>query len=149
MRSSPVIYFFRGLNSAGDEILRLGPVPFGPYSKRLLKALPQLTCINVEGLGRGSIEEMGEKAFGFLKQDALFHILDRPIHFFGHSMGGLIARYLVHDQEIRERVTSVVTLGTPHRGLPAAVPKDQTNGRSSTTICATGLSITRAADPTV
>ncbi len=123
--SAPVIYFFRGLNSCGDEILRLGPLPVGPYSKRILKALPHLSCINVEGLGRGSIEEMGERAAEFLKQDALFHTLDRPVHFFGHSMGGLIARYLIHKPEIRERVTSVVSLGTPHHGLPAAVPKDQ------------------------
>lgn len=109
----------------GDEVLRLGPIPFGPYSKRILKALPHLSCVNVEGLGRGSIEEMGERAVEFLKKDTLFHALDRPVHFFGHSMGGLIARYLVHNPEIRARVSSIITVGTPHHGLPAAIPKDQ------------------------
>lgn len=38
-----------------------------------------------------------------------------------HSMGGLIARYmLVHNQDIREKVARVICLGTPHLGAPIA-----------------------------
>jgi len=123
--SSPVVYFLRGLNSLGDEILRLGPVGFGPYSARLLRALHHVTAINVEGLGRGSIEEMGERAVEFLLKDPIFHTLDRPVHLLGHSMGGVVARYLAHNPEVRKRISSIVTIGTPHLGLPAAVPRDQ------------------------
>lgn len=89
-----------------------------------MRALPDVTTINVEGLGRGSVEEMGEAARPFFKQDLLFHSLDRPVHFVGHSMGGIVARYLLHQPEFRDRVSSLVTLGTPHLGLQAAHAKD-------------------------
>lgn len=38
------------------------------------------------------------------------------VHVVGHSLGGLIARYHVQRQGGDQRVESLVTLGTPHRG---------------------------------
>jgi hypothetical protein len=38
------------------------------------------------------------------------------VHVVGHSLGGLIARYLVQRQGGDRRVESLVTLGTPHSG---------------------------------
>jgi hypothetical protein len=38
------------------------------------------------------------------------------VHVVGHSLGGLIARYLVQRQNGDRRVASLVTLGTPHEG---------------------------------
>jgi pimeloyl-ACP methyl ester carboxylesterase len=38
------------------------------------------------------------------------------IHVVGHSLGGLIARYLVQKQGGDRRVETLVTLGTPHQG---------------------------------
>ena len=38
------------------------------------------------------------------------------IHVVGHSLGGLIARYLVQRQGGDRRIDTLVTLGTPHRG---------------------------------
>jgi hypothetical protein len=38
------------------------------------------------------------------------------VHVVGHSLGGLIARYLVQRQGGDRRVASLVTLGTPHQG---------------------------------
>ena len=38
------------------------------------------------------------------------------VHVVGHSLGGLIARYYVQRMDGDERVTSLVTLGTPHSG---------------------------------
>jgi triacylglycerol esterase/lipase EstA (alpha/beta hydrolase family) len=38
----------------------------------------------------------------------------------GHSMGGLVATYLLKALDRGVRVRRVVTLGTPHRGTPAA-----------------------------
>ncbi len=40
----------------------------------------------------------------------------------GHSMGGLVATYLLKYLDLGARVRRVVTLGTPHRGTPAAGP---------------------------
>jgi pimeloyl-ACP methyl ester carboxylesterase len=38
-----------------------------------------------------------------------------------HSMGGLVAAYLLKELDRGARVRRVVTLGTPHRGTPAAL----------------------------
>jgi pimeloyl-ACP methyl ester carboxylesterase len=39
----------------------------------------------------------------------------------GHSLGGLVATYLLKALDRGARVRRVVTLGTPHRGAPAAL----------------------------
>jgi pimeloyl-ACP methyl ester carboxylesterase len=38
------------------------------------------------------------------------------VHVVGHSLGGLISRYLVQRQGGDRRIASLVTLGTPHQG---------------------------------
>jgi triacylglycerol lipase len=42
------------------------------------------------------------------------------VHVIGHSMGGLDARYLISRLGMAERVLSLTTLGTPHRGTSFA-----------------------------
>jgi triacylglycerol lipase len=39
-----------------------------------------------------------------------------PVHVIGHSMGGLDARYMTAKLGMENRVLSVTTVGTPHRG---------------------------------
>jgi triacylglycerol lipase len=51
----------------------------------------------------------------------LKELLDRefpgePVHLFGHSMGGLDSRYMISRLGMAERVLSLTTIGTPHRG---------------------------------
>src|SRR5690348_5107610 len=41
---------------------------------------------------------------------------DERVNIVSHSMGGLDSRYLVSKLDFAERVTSVTTIGTPHRG---------------------------------
>jgi triacylglycerol lipase len=43
-----------------------------------------------------------------------------PVHLIGHSMGGLDSRYMVSRLGMAERVKSVTTIGTPHRGTAFA-----------------------------
>jgi triacylglycerol lipase len=43
-----------------------------------------------------------------------------PVHLFAHSMGGLDARYMVSRLGMADRVLTVTTLGTPHRGTAFA-----------------------------
>ncbi len=38
------------------------------------------------------------------------------VHIFAHSMGGLDARYMISCLDMADRVLSLTTLGTPHRG---------------------------------
>ncbi len=42
------------------------------------------------------------------------------IHIIGHSMGGIIARYLVQLEGGSEYTRTVITLGSPHHGTPIA-----------------------------
>jgi triacylglycerol lipase len=41
---------------------------------------------------------------------------NEPVHLLAHSMGGLDARYMVSRLGMGERVLSLTTIGTPHRG---------------------------------
>jgi len=41
---------------------------------------------------------------------------DQKVNLVGHSMGGLDARFLAAQPDFAERVASVTTIGTPHRG---------------------------------
>jgi triacylglycerol lipase len=43
-----------------------------------------------------------------------------PVHIVAHSMGGLDSRYMISRLGMAERVLSLTTLGTPHRGTPFA-----------------------------
>jgi triacylglycerol lipase len=43
-----------------------------------------------------------------------------PVHILGHSMGGLDARYMISRLGMAQRVHSLTTLGTPHRGSAIA-----------------------------
>jgi triacylglycerol lipase len=60
-----------------------------------------------------------------LRAAALQSFLDREapgkcVHLIAHSMGGLDARYLISRLGMAERVLSLTTLGTPHRGTAFA-----------------------------
>jgi triacylglycerol lipase len=66
----------------------------------------------------GSVQQRGEQ----LKAAILKNIpLEGKVHILAHSMGGLDARYaLAHYPELASRVSTLVTIGTPHRGSPVA-----------------------------
>jgi triacylglycerol lipase len=51
---------------------------------------------------------------------------DGPVHLIAHSMGGLDARYAITHLGLAERVLTLTTLGTPHRGSSFA---DWASGR--------------------
>jgi triacylglycerol lipase len=45
---------------------------------------------------------------------------EEPVHLLAHSMGGLDSRYLISRLGMAERVLSLTTIGTPHRGTTFA-----------------------------
>ncbi len=45
---------------------------------------------------------------------------NRRVHLIAHSMGGLDSRYMISRLNMADRVISLTTLGTPHRGTPLA-----------------------------
>ncbi len=48
------------------------------------------------------------------------HVSKGRVHLIGHSMGGLDSRYMITHLGMAERVVSLTTVGTPHRGTTFA-----------------------------
>ncbi|MFO0969035.1 MAG: hypothetical protein U0793_26070, partial [Gemmataceae bacterium] len=48
------------------------------------------------------------------------HSPNEPVHLVAHSMGGLDARYMISCLGMEQRVLSLTTMGTPHRGTAFA-----------------------------
>jgi len=53
-------------------------------------------------------------------KDFLLRETSGPVHILAHSMGGLDSRYMISKLGMAERVLSLTTLGTPHRGTTFA-----------------------------
>jgi pimeloyl-ACP methyl ester carboxylesterase len=45
---------------------------------------------------------------------------DGKVNLIGHSFGGLVSRYLITHLAMADRIASLTTVGTPHRGTPVA-----------------------------
>ncbi len=64
----------------------------------------------------GGIERRANDLRKFLNRE----LPGRKCHLIGHSLGGLDARYLVSRLGMEDRVRTVTTVGTPHRGTTFA-----------------------------
>jgi triacylglycerol lipase len=63
-----------------------------------------------------SVAERAGELKGFLDDN----LPTGPLHIIAHSMGGLDSRYLISRLEMANRVLTLTTLGTPHRGTAFA-----------------------------
>jgi triacylglycerol lipase len=63
----------------------------------------------------GGVAERAEQL-----RDQIRRWTDEPVHIIGHSMGGLDARYMITHLDMADRVCSLTTLATPHRGTTLA-----------------------------
>jgi triacylglycerol lipase len=64
----------------------------------------------------GGTEERAKQLKDFIQK----HSPTEPVHLIAHSLGGLDSRYMVSQLNMGERVLSLTTLGTPHRGTSFA-----------------------------
>ncbi|MFO0930615.1 MAG: hypothetical protein U0736_26880 [Gemmataceae bacterium] len=64
----------------------------------------------------GGVARRAEQLRAFLDQ----HAADTPVHLIAHSMGGLDSRYLITRLGMADRVLTLTTLGSPHRGCAFA-----------------------------
>lgn len=116
MASKTQIVLIRGLNTYGDDNLRFGLLNLGDFYQHITPGLEQkgLSVFCVRNMGFESLEAMAERAVYQIKEklpeETSFVIL-------GHSTGGLIARIIAHNPEIKTRIKAVYTMGTPHRGF--------------------------------
>lgn len=64
----------------------------------------------------GGIAQRAEQLKAFLQRE----FPGEPVHLLAHSMGGLDSRYMISRLGMADRVLTLTTLGTPHRGSPFA-----------------------------
>lgn len=118
--TSPIVLFFRGLNSYGSDRLSFGPYRGAFIHSRLQHALEkrQLTFVPTLNMGNGSIEDHVRKALGFISETKEFKNSENKFHLLGHSTGGLIARAVA--PHLADRVLSVTSMASPHLGTTLA-----------------------------
>jgi triacylglycerol lipase len=104
----------------GFDKLAVGGVTIGDYFRAVGEALraagnavPEPPRLNPAG----SIEERAADLRTYLEAGDL---AGRSVHLLAHSMGGLDSRYLISQLGMGDRVMSLTTIGTPHRGTPFA-----------------------------
>ncbi len=86
--------------------------------------IPQGYSCEVAPLGGllGYLQTRGLKTAGKRLAEYLLSMDEGPqVWLIGHSMGGLIARWAVQQTQADCRVKGVITIGTPHKGTPAAI----------------------------
>jgi pimeloyl-ACP methyl ester carboxylesterase len=87
-----------------------------PLGRRLEQRLQRPTHVVSLGSACGDVRNLAERAHTAVER--LFaEQPDRPIDVVGHSLGGIVAAYLLKCLDHGRRVRRVVTLGTPHRGV--------------------------------
>jgi triacylglycerol lipase len=102
----------------GFDEVRLGRWTLASYFPRipaLLRAAGNRILIPRLSPTR-SVAERAAQLKDFLDREAP----RQPVHLFAHSMGGLDARYAVSRLGLADRVLTMTTLGTPHRGTTFA-----------------------------
>lgn len=114
-----LIIFVHGLNTYGDDDIHIGPLKFGEMHRHWHRALSArlLQFRPVTNLETRSPLDQAEEIIRNLDD------LDpnERLHLLGQSTGGLTARALAVHPRWRERVASVMTVGTPHQGADAAL----------------------------
>lgn len=128
MRRPVHVFFFRGLNTYGDDNAKWSIFNFGPVYRHLARELEKqgVAFHPVIGMGAGSISAMAKRARAFLESHPVWRDPNVPVHFLGHSAGGLVSRHLVgaleaeRGQELRQKLLSHLTVATPHRGATLA-----------------------------
>ena len=83
-----------------------------PLAKRLEAAGYDTVCAHFPHNGFGPIEDSAEKIGCVIEEMRPFY---EHLTFVGHSMGGLLGRFLVQHLEM-DQIDAYVSLGTPHNG---------------------------------
>jgi triacylglycerol lipase len=108
---------------------KIGPVAYFNGIEKYLKENYQANILVARVSATGGIVERGEKLktqiLDSLGKNGRQSVLnpDEETHIIAHSMGGLDSRYILspkNEHNIADLITSLTTVGTPHRGSPIA-----------------------------
>jgi len=104
------LLFIHGLNSSPDTwdnmINKFSGLTGSPYSQ-------------IWTFGYNTAMSISSNA-AILKNALASYCSGKKVDIIAHSMGGLVARYLIEKSNGKEYVNKLVTLGTPHSGSPLA-----------------------------
>jgi pimeloyl-ACP methyl ester carboxylesterase len=121
---APIVFFIHGLNTFGDDLIHMGPLNFGPMVGSWRPRLEEIGCEvhSLKEMGFGSFTDQVDRAMKQIDRVLASTSGDAPVHLFGHSMGGLVARGVAQRMSSRYpgRVRTVLTIGSPHGGARAA-----------------------------
>lgn len=120
------VYFFRGLSTYGHDDAKWSVFDFGPVYKRIAAAFEERGVVfhPVTGMGAGTLEEISARAIDFFRADPIWNSAE-PVHFLGHSAGGLAARLtmaalLADPSTPPGKILSLLTIAAPNRGAGLA-----------------------------
>ncbi len=135
-----VVLALIALGGAAWVLLRRARRPRGPFPVVLVHGLFGFDKIEVLGLRhdyfRGIVRALTERGdeVHVVRLPAAASVPERAralrdfireldaaqVNVIAHSMGGIDARYAISRLDLADRVASLVTIGTPHRGTPLA-----------------------------
>jgi triacylglycerol lipase len=111
---------FLGFAHVGDIVY------FNRVKNHLTDKFPGLLILVTQVAPAGGIKvrgtELGEQILPALQPGGTLDP-NEPVHIIAHSMGGLDARFLLspdNPDNIANRITSLTTISTPHKGSPVA-----------------------------
>lgn len=98
----------------GFDRIKVGSWKVAEYFRGIPEALTMAgNRVHVARLSPvGTIAKRAHQLSEFLREQ----VGVEPVHLFAHSMGGLDSRYLISQMGGVDRVKSLTTIGTPHRG---------------------------------
>lgn len=98
----------------GFDRVKFGPFRVGRYFPGIEEAL----ALNGYRLAVPSLSKLHGVAHRAkqLRRFILEEFPNEQVHIFAHSMGGLDSRYMISKLGMENRVLSLTTIGTPHRG---------------------------------
>jgi triacylglycerol lipase len=104
---------------------------FNGVPGHLKKAFPGIHVLPATTAPLGTVARRADRLARQIAEALDAGTLDRsqPLHILAHSMGGLDARFLVHGnlRDLRPRIVTITTIGTPHFGSPVASFFDRVN----------------------
>lgn len=116
-----IVFYFRGLNTAGDEFLRFARLKLWPMHRDWERALGgSVEFVPVLNRGGGPLPEQIKRAAEFINGHSLWQQHERPIFFLAHSAGGLVARAVVYELPFHPQLKGVTLVATPHLGSALA-----------------------------
>lgn len=70
-------------------------------------------CPTYQSLFFKTVHEIGDEVIDCINRQIS---IGDEIHFIGHSLGGIVARFIADDKRLLGVTKTIVTLGTPHHG---------------------------------